>query len=71
MSNKETFDKWFNNLSEQEQDEIISHVIRTKLSISNEGFFSGPTGKTLEEGLFSGPAGSSSRQVCGGCGRPI
>jgi hypothetical protein len=71
MSNKEMFDKWFNALSKQEQDEIIKHIISNKLSVSNEGLFAGPTGKTLEKGLFSGPAGNSSKQVCRGCGRPI
>ncbi|EKF9201126.1 hypothetical protein O1B38_003395 [Vibrio cholerae] len=71
MSNKTTFDNWFNKLSKSEQDEIVIHIFSTKLVIANEGFFSGPSGNTLEKGLFTGPSGSSGRQVCGCCGRPL
>jgi len=71
MSNKTTFDNWFNKLSQSEQDEIINHIFSTKLIIGTEGLFSGPSGKTLEKGLFTGPSGSSGRQVCGGCGRTL
>ncbi|USH01085.1 hypothetical protein K6Q96_09035 [Grimontia kaedaensis] len=71
MSNKTTFDNWFKNLSESEKDEILSHILSTKLDVTNEGFFSGPSGNTLEKGLFTGPSGSSGHQVCGGCGRPL
>ncbi|MGY3931164.1 hypothetical protein ACW5WU_09845 [Aeromonas encheleia] len=71
MSNKEIFDNWFSGLSKSEQDEILTHIFSTKLTITTEGFFSGPSGKALEKGLFTGPSGFSGRQVCGGCGRPI
>ncbi|EOK5734483.1 hypothetical protein ACWOUW_004224 [Vibrio vulnificus] len=71
MSNKRTFDNWFNQLTKSEQDEIVTHILSTKLTIANEGMFAGPSGKVLTKGLFTGPSGSSNQQVCGGCGRPL
>ena len=71
MSNKNNFDSWFNGLTAREQSEIIEHIVSTKLEVTNEGFFSGPSGQTLTKGLFSGPSGSSNQNTCHACGRAL
>lgn len=68
---KETFDKWFNDLTGDQQKEILDHIFNKHIKSLNEGFFTGPVGK-LEKGLFTGPVASSDRpNVCPTCKRPI
>lgn len=66
-----TFDRWFENLSEKEQELLITHIFEKKIGTPTmEGLFSGPTGK-IDKGMFSGPTGRTNTRVCTCCGRPL
>lgn len=67
----ETFDKWFDGLTANQQEELIAHVLKKRIGTKTmEGLFSGPFGK-LDKGIFSGPAGRTGTNTCTSCGRPL
>ena len=65
----ETFDTWYNKLTEAQQKELLDHIFNKKIKSLNEGLFTGPIGK-LEKGLFTGPISAASR-TCPTCGKPL
>lgn len=65
----ETFNNWFNKLTDAQQKEILDHVFNKKILSINEGLFTGPIGK-LEKGLFTGPINATSKN-CPTCGKPL
>lgn len=69
MDNFQKFDAWFDTLSESEQGEIVAHIISSKLEVTLEGLFVGPSGQRIAKGLFAGPAGLLSNQTCPVCGK--
>lgn len=69
MTAIEQFDKWYNQLSQLEKSELISHIISSKLQVCNEGFYTGPTGNMLTKGLYTGPAGQLVSNLCPRCGK--
>ncbi|HNY45109.1 MAG TPA: hypothetical protein PLG11_07545 [Bacteroidales bacterium] len=64
----ETFEKWYNSLTDAQQKELLDHIFNKKIKSLNEGLFVGPIGK-LEKGLFTGPI--SSQRICPTCGRTM
>lgn len=62
----ETFDNWFNKLSNAEKMEVVLHVVKKQAKPVNEGLYGGPPGY-LQKGLFAGPSGTSQKCPC--CGR--
>lgn len=74
MKNLAIFDKWFNSLSPNEQEKLLTHIKETKIAttiVGNEGFFTGASGENINEGFFTGSSGTHSKQVCEKCNRPI
>ncbi len=65
----ETFDTWYNKLTEAQKKEVLDHIFNKKIKSLNEGLFTGPIGK-LEKGLFTGPINATSR-TCPTCRKPL
>ena len=78
MSVKETFDNWYENLSEENKKEVIKHILSSHLSYATEGYHAGPSGEegALFDGVNAGPSGlpasslnKNSNQPCRCCGK--
>lgn len=81
MSGTETFDNWYKDLSSDDKEEIISHILEsyTNLTYATEGYHAGPSGeiKMVLDGIHAGPSGkikpmsatASSNKKCPCCGR--
>lgn len=69
MTTIATFDNWYKTLSKEEQSKLLTHVIETKIEVSMEGFFSGPSGTQITKGLYAGPSGQLLTSKCPQCGR--
>lgn len=66
----QVFDEWFDALSLDDQEEVISHILKNKSGTPMmEGIFSGTHGR-VEGGVFSGPTGRTTK-ICPGCNRPL
>lgn len=68
MSATRIFDEWYENLSSNEQSELLGHILNTKCNVTCEGFHSGPHG-VLQKGLFVAPSASAVQNKCPLCGR--
>ena len=67
MSVTKIFDDWYENLTSDEKNKILKHILNTKCVLACEGFYAGPTGQ-MKEGLFVAPAGLAAK-VCPICGK--
>jgi hypothetical protein len=65
----QTFNTWYNKLTEAQQKELLDYIFNKKITLLNEGLFTGPIGK-LEKGLFTGPINATSK-TCPTCGKPL
>ena len=68
MSTTGTFDDFYKKLPTEEKQKLLNHIIETKLPISLEGLYAGPTG-SLTKGLYAGPSGLAPQKVCEHCGK--
>jgi hypothetical protein len=64
---KETFDNWYNQLTQTQKNEILGYILNTKCNLVCEGFHAGPIG-LLAKGLFVAPTGSTAK-FCPVCGK--
>lgn len=69
MSATQMFDQWYNNLREDQKEEVLQHVLNKKCNLVCEGLFTGPTGM-FTKGLFVAPSGTSQSNLCPLCGNP-
>jgi hypothetical protein len=69
MAANQTFDAWFEKLTSIEKQGIINHILKTKLTLTTEGLYAGPTGELLKKGLFSGPTAPLGSTKCPYCGK--
>ncbi|MFY0729963.1 hypothetical protein [Pseudomonas sp. NFX15] len=69
MSAVNTFDAWYERLSDEDKQKILKHIFDEKLFITNEGYHAGPAGEFVK-GIFSAPSGMFYTQArCKLCGK--
>ena len=61
------FENWFRSLSNDQQKELLDHILNNHIKSLNEGIFTGPA-EGLRKGLFTGPV--NSQKTCPSCKRP-
>ena len=68
MTNVETLKKWFTELPESEQQQVLAFLYGKNLL--KKGLYAGPYPESLTEGLHVGPIPTSSTSGCPTCGKP-
>lgn len=54
LSKIDDFDKFYDNLSPREKEQLILHILSNRLNISFEGYDAGSTVQLLTEGFDAG-----------------